>query len=196
VPEAYGRRSAEYIALLGDMSATAEADRRFVGAWARTLPEGRILDVGCGPGHWTNWLHQQGMTVVGIDPTPEFVAHARQRYPEVSFRSGRAENLDVEDAGVAGILAWYSLIHLPPDAVPGVLTECARVIEPGGGLLLGFFTGPEIEAFDHAVTTAHFWPVDTLERMVGDAGFVVTDRDRRVDPGARPHGAIAARRIG
>lgn len=194
--EAYGRRAEEYISLLGDIEATASLDRELIAGWARGQPGGPLLDVGCGPGHWTNWLHEQGLDVGGVDPTPEFVYAARKRFPEVSFRAGFAERLDVADASLAGILAWYSLIHLRPDRVPAALAEFARVVEPGGGLLVGFCRGPELEPFDHAVTTAYFWPVDRLSRMIEEAGFAVSVRDTRDDPGARPHGAIVASRVG
>jgi len=194
--EAYGRRAEEYIALLGDIDAAASPDRELIAGWAREQPEGTILDVGCGPGHWTNWLHEQGLDVEGVDPTPEFVDSARKRFPDVSFREGFAEQLDVADSGLAGILAWYSLIHLRPDRVPAALAEFARAVEPGGGLLVGFCRGPELEPFDHAVTTAYFWPVDQLSRMIEEAGFAVSARDTRDDPGARPHGAITASRVG
>ncbi|WP_207920199.1 class I SAM-dependent methyltransferase [Saccharopolyspora aridisoli] len=194
--EAYGRRADEYIALLGDIDATASPDRELIAGWARDQPEGPILDVGCGPGHWTNWLHEQGLDVAGVDPTPEFVDAARKRFPEVSFRDGFAEQLDVADSSLAGILAWYSLIHVRPDRISAALAEFARVVEPGGGLLVGFVRGPELEPFDHAVTTAYSWPVDQLSRMLGSAGFAVSVHDTRDDPGARPHGAIVASRVG
>lgn len=193
---AYGQRAAEYTGLLGNIEATAAPDRDLIAAWAHAQPDGPILDVGCGPGHWTNWLHERGIDVEGVDPTPEFLDEARIRFPDVRFRAGRADRLDVPDAGLAGVLAWYSLIHLHPDRMPAALAEFARAIEPGGGLLVGFCNGPELEPFDHAVTTAYFWPIDLLSRAIEDAGFTVADHDTRADPGARPHGAIAAHRIG
>jgi ubiquinone/menaquinone biosynthesis C-methylase UbiE len=194
--EAYGRRAEEYIALLGDIDATASPDRELIAGWARAQPEGPILDVGCGPGHWTHWLHEQGLDVGGVDPTPEFVDAARKRFPGVAFREGFAERLDVADSSLAGVLAWYSLIHVRPDHIPAALAEFARVVEPGGGLLVGFCRGPELEPFDHAVTTAYFWPVDRLSDLIEEAGFAVSVRDTRDDPGARPHGAIVASRVG
>ncbi|TDD85548.1 class I SAM-dependent methyltransferase [Saccharopolyspora karakumensis] len=194
--EAYGRRCAEYVELLGTIDATAAPDRELIAGWARAQPEGPLLDVGCGPGHWTNWLHEQGLDVGGVDPTPEFVEVARKRFPDVAFREGVAEQLEVADSGLAGILAWYSLIHVRPDRVPAALAEFARVVEPGGGLLVGFCRGPEVAPFDHAVTTAHFWPVDQLSDLIEEAGFAVSVRDTRDDPGARPHGAILASRVG
>lgn len=191
---AYGQRAEEYISLLGNIGATASPDRDLIRTWAHKQPAGPILDVGCGPGHWTNWLSEQGMDVEGLDPTPEFVGDAQKRFPDVRFREGLAEQLDVAESSLAGILAWYSLIHVQPDRVPGAFAEFARATKPGGGLLVGFFDGPEIEPFDHAITTAYFWPIDRLSRAIEEAGFAVAIRDTRVDPGARPHGAITAYR--
>ncbi|MCE7008144.1 class I SAM-dependent methyltransferase [Kibdelosporangium philippinense] len=190
--EAYGQRAAEYIDLFGTIDSVAARDRELVGAWAHKHATGQIMDVGCGPGQWTNWLHEQGLFVAGVDPTPEFVAHAQRQYPDVEFKLGRAEALDVADASLSGILAWYSLIHTPPQEIPGILAEFARCVEPGGGLFLGFFEGPELAPFDHKVVTAYFWPIDVLSRTVEEAGFSVTAREARTDPGTRRQGTIVA----
>lgn len=193
VGAAYAKRAGEYIAALGFIEATAELDRELIGAWEEDAP-GLILDVGCGPGHWTAWLHQRGHDVEGVDPVPAFIDHATATYPTVPFRVGQAERLHVEDASLGGILAWYSLIHTDPAGVPAVLGAFARALLPDGSLALGFFDGPEVAAFDHAVTTAYVWPIDALAQTVEEAGFTVTVRHTRTDPGVRPHGAIIARR--
>lgn len=196
--QSYARRANEYIDALGSIDAleastrTTSLDRDLISTWAGKQRDGQILDVGCGPGHWTNWLHEQGIDIAGVDPTPEFIRHAQESYPDITFSPGRAEQLDVADSGLAGILAWYSLIHTPPDRITDALAEFGRSIEPGGGLLVGFFEGPEVLPFDHAITTAYFWPLDLLSRKVEEAGFTVTFRDTRVDHESRPHGAIAA----
>jgi hypothetical protein len=70
----------------------------------------------------------------------------------------------VEDASLGGILAWFSLIHTDPDQIGAPLTEFARGTRPGGGLLIGIFEGAELAPFDHAVTTAYFWPVSLCPR--------------------------------
>ena len=110
------------------------------------------------------------------------------------FREGRAEHLDVPDESLGGVLAWYSLIHTPPASLGAILGEFARCLRPGGRLLIGFCEGPELVAFDHAVTTAYYWPIDLLSARIEQAGFVVTDTQARHDPGSRPHGAITAER--
>lgn len=91
-------------------------------------------------------------------------------------------------------LAWYSLIHTRPDRIDLLLAEFARVVRPGGGLVVGFFEGPELVPFDHAVTTAYFWPTGLLSARLEQAGFVVIDTDARTVPGTRRLGTIVARR--
>lgn len=107
VRDAYTARSAEYIDLLGSIEDAAEQDRQYVLAWAQGA-DGRIVDVGCGPGQWTNFLHENGLEVEAVDPVPEFIAHARRRYPGVVYRIGDAGRLGVEGGSLGGVLAWYS----------------------------------------------------------------------------------------
>lgn len=188
---AYSRRAAEYIAALGDIAAMSPIDRAAIAEWASPLA-GPVLDAGCGPGHWTAYLHGIGTQVVGLDMVPEFIASARERFPRVSFRDGTLDSLPYAQGALAGILAWYSLIHTPPARVPEVLAEFARCLESGGSLLVGCFAGPQVRAFDHAVTTAYLWPPPQLSRALEGAGFRVVGVETRTDVGSRPHAAISA----
>ena len=193
VRSAYAGRADEYIAVLGSIDAAAEPNRQLITSWAAGST-GRIIDVGCGPGQWANHLHDAGADIEGVDPVAGFVDHAGRCYPDVSYRIARAEDLGMADASLGGILAWYSLIHTQPDRITTPFREFARCLRPDGSLLVGFVEGPELVAFDHAVTTAYRWPVDALAEVVERSGFVVTATHTRTDPGARPHGAIVARR--
>jgi len=191
---AYTRRAAEYIEVLGSIEKAAQQDRDYLLSWANSV-DGPILDVGCGPGQWTNFLHDAGITVEGVEPVEAFVDDARVRYPEARFRLGRAERLDVADESLGGVLAWFSLIHTPPEELDVPLVEFARCIRRGGSVALGFFDGAVGEPFDHAVTTAYFWSVDALTVRLEQAGFVVTDARTRQDTGVRRQGVIVARRV-
>ncbi|GAA1722765.1 class I SAM-dependent methyltransferase [Microbacterium paludicola] len=197
VDAAYGARSAEYTSLFGDISSTHPDDRALVADWA-TQVTGPILDLGCGPGQWTGFLHGIGADVSGIDLTPEFVELARSRHPELEFEVGDARRLHHPDGSAAGVLAWYSLIHLAPDELPQALAEIHRVLRPGGALLVGFFDGDgdDVEEFAHAVAPAWFWPPDRLAAELEDRGFAVDRITRRRESGARPHAAITAHRNG
>src|SRR3954465_7148348 len=96
VRDASSARAAEYIDLFGSIDAAAEQDREYVLAWAQSV-DGRIIDVACGPGQWTHLLHEPGGNGEGVDPVAAFVAEAQRRYPDASYRIGRAEQLGVDD---------------------------------------------------------------------------------------------------
>jgi SAM-dependent methyltransferase len=192
---AYSRRAVEYIERLGTMAAVHPSDRQLVDSWANTVG-GPVIDAGCGPGQWTNHLVERGVVASGVDLSPEFIDHARSRYAGVSFEVGDLDDLGAADESVGGVLAWYSLIHHDPRTIHVPLDEFSRVLRPGGGLLLGFFVGSAIEAFDHAVVGAYRWPVLALSEQLDAAGFDVIEAHTRTvsSAGARPHGAIVAQR--
>ena len=193
VRESYSARSQEYADLFGSMTSTHPSDRALVRSWAAALT-GPVLDAGCGPGQWTDFLAACGVAASGIDLVPEFVERARVRYPRLSFDVGDFEAVDAAAESLGGVLSWYSLIHHSPQDIQIPLAEFARVIRPGGGLLVGFFEGATVDTFDHAVTTAHRWPVAELSEQLVTAGFEVTETHTRTGSGYRPHGAITARR--
>ncbi|WP_307079370.1 class I SAM-dependent methyltransferase [Arthrobacter pascens] len=168
-----------------------ELDRRRIERWAGKI-SGPVIDAGCGPGHWTDFLHKRGIDISGVDLVPEFIERARVRFPDVSFRVSSLRALDVADGSLNGVLAWYSLIHLTPAELPHILSELARVLGLQGHLLVGFFEGASAEPLDHAITEAYYWSVGQISRLLADAGFEVLDVETRQDPGRRPHAAIAA----
>lgn len=194
VLDAYSRRAAEYVEVVGRIEHAAEADRTAILAWGRSV-DGPILDVGCGPGQWTNLLHEAGLDVEGLDPVEAFLEEARARYPAARFRLGRAETLGVPGGSLGGVLVWFSLIHTDPGVIDVALRELAGCLRAGGSLAIGFFDGPAREPFDHAVTTAYYWSVDALTEVVEGAGLTVTAAQTRHDPPARPQGLLIAHQI-
>ena len=188
---AYAARAAEYVELLGHIESASPIDRHSIAQWASKV-DGLIVDAGCGPGHWAQFMHGLGADIEGIDIVPEFIDSARSRFPNVSFQQGMLENLPYESDSVAGILSWYSVIHTEPEKLPGILNEFARCLASGGAVLLGFFEGPRVEAFDHAVATAYFFPVEEMARELRKAGFQILNVRTRTDLGSRPHADIVA----
>lgn len=171
------------------MSAVHPSDRQIVESWAAGL-RGPILDAGCGPGHWTNHLHGLGLDVQGIDLVPGFITHARATFPGIRFRVGSIDDIPEESETFAGILSWFSTIHHDPDVIATPFDEFARILRPGGRLALGFFSGPGVEPFDHAVTRAFRWPPKVLGDLLEAAGFSVVELYLRETRGERPVGTM------
>ncbi|MCG5438274.1 class I SAM-dependent methyltransferase [Micromonospora foliorum] len=192
VRQAYTSVAELYIELFGTSQQVDANDLALIRRHLGSRP-GRVLDLGCGPGHLTGYLRELGVDAVGIDLVPEFIAHARAAHPSVEFHLGSLERLDVADESIDGILAWYSLIHLPPQELDGVLKEFRRVLTPAGRLVLGTFTADEVGAFDHKVVTAYRWPLDEFAERLTHAGFQEVERlPRPGDDQHRPHAAMAA----
>ncbi|BCJ76161.1 methyltransferase [Catellatospora sp. IY07-71] len=109
----------------------------------RTAGGGPVADVGCGPGHVTAHLHGLGADAFGIDLSPAMIEAARREHPGIRFEVGSMTDLDLPDASVAGLLAFWSLIHLPAEVVPAVFAQFRRVMRAGAPLLIGFHLGDE-----------------------------------------------------
>jgi SAM-dependent methyltransferase len=103
------------------------------------LAGARVLDIGCGDGALVRAFSARGATAVGVDPDPAMLAAARKRAAEAhisaTFLEGRAESLPFPDASFDAVTAMTVLCFVP-DA-KGAMREMARVLRPGGRLVLG-----------------------------------------------------------
>lgn len=160
----------------------------------------KVADVGCGPGHVTDLLDRLHLHARGIDLSPAMIELARRNRPDLAFDVGSILDLDLADCELGGILAHYSIIHTPPEHVPAALAEFARVLTPGGYLLMAFQSGDGTlqtwEAFDHKVSPAYRWSIDALADRLRAEGLLEVAR-LRVQPGPRrrfPDGLLLARK--
>lgn len=192
VTQAYSAKAAALADMLGAVVSPQDPDRAVIEPWAEAVA-GRILDVGAGTGRWSGQLASLGHAVEGLEPVHQFIELARRAHPTVVFRHASLASLAGSEERWAGILAWYSLIHLGPDALLAALSTLRGVLVDGGSLLLSFFSGPRLEAFPHPATTAYRWPMADMSRALERAGFEVMAE--RWDPRS-PLAHIAARARG
>lgn len=193
---AYDAKAEEYVELLGSVAQMPPEDVATITAWGEGVT-GPVLDAGCGPGHWSDHLAKGAdRHVVGVDASAAFVRSARARFPGTDVVLGDLRSLPLADGAVAGVLAWYSIIHAPPAQLPGICAEVARVLRPGGSLLLGYFDGEAGAPFEHAVTPARCWGGESLAQVLAPHGLVVDEvRTRPAVDGRRAHGHLVARRV-
>ncbi|MEW2518529.1 class I SAM-dependent methyltransferase [Actinacidiphila alni] len=107
----------------------------------RAVGGGPVADVGCGSGRMTAHLRGLGVDAFGIDLSPGMVTVARRDHPGPHFAVGSMTALPVADGSLVGLLAWYSLIHVPDAEVPVALHHFHRALRPGAPLLLGYHVG-------------------------------------------------------
>jgi len=109
-------------------------------AFARRLVAGRrVLDVACGEGYGSALLADVAASVTGVDIAQEAVAHARERYAKranLRFEQGSAASLPLAEAAFDAVVSFETLEHLPRADQPRMLAEIARVLAPGGIVVL------------------------------------------------------------
>lgn len=153
VRSAYDTVAEAYSTVIPDTSFEAALDMAMVDHFAghmRATPDRQLIDVGCGAGRMTSYLSRAGLNVSGIDLSPEMVRIAQRLHPELLFEVGELTDLPVADAAADGILAWYSVIHSPPSALPAIAREFWRTLRPGGSALIAFHSGSGHRTLDRA----------------------------------------------
>jgi ubiquinone/menaquinone biosynthesis C-methylase UbiE len=187
----YDFSAAEYARRVGTtVTATFERpiDRAFLDTFAddcAAIEGGHVLDIGCGVGRVTSHLHNRGLSVSGIDLSPEMIAVARLAHPHLTFDVATMTALPSDDGSLTATVLWYSIIHTPPAALPDVWAELARVLAPDGRVLLGFQSGENDEvrrdnAYGSSTTmTWYRHRSEDVARGLELAGFAVQTRISR-----------------
>ncbi len=119
-------------------------DRELLNRFAdRVRRLGPVCDLGCGPGHIAHYLHELKVDVFGIDLSIGMIEQAKRLNPGIEFQQGNMLALKIEDGVLGGIVAFYSIIHIPQDQILKALREMNRTMRSGGLLLLAFHVGEE-----------------------------------------------------
>ena len=164
---------------------------------------GPVADVGCGPGRLTDYFaNTLGLNTFGIDLSPGMIAIARREYPNLRFEIGSMTELDLPDASLGGVIAHYSIMHIPDEVLSGVFAGFHRALAPGGHLLLAFQLGDEFrvrtEAHGHEISIGyHLRPAQRVADWLGDAGFaMLATLTREIDAEweKAPRGFLLARK--
>ena len=114
-----------------------------------TTPITRAYDVGCGFGRLTPVLSEFASVVVGFEREATLVATARQLLPALEFiEVASLEALPAPDASAELVMTFTVLQHMPDPQAEAVIREMARVLAPGGHLLVVEETDPTLEAGD------------------------------------------------
>lgn len=202
--DSYDQNSQLYFDHVGSEMQHPSLDRSALRLFAELVgPNADTLDAGCGPGHVAAFLAANGLNISGIDFSPALIELARASFPEIDFSVGQLADLPLGRRSVEAVVSRHSIIHTEPQRLEEVFSEFARVLAPGGRLLLSFFAvsvgGQHGDPFDHAVCTAYQLDPSTLAALLASHGLEEEMRlTRQPSAGERqiPHATLISRRIG
>jgi SAM-dependent methyltransferase len=169
----YQDMAAEYAVRFGSELLEADTDTEFLDAALADLPDGPVLDVGCGPAQVSGYLIAHGRTAVGLDIAPGMLAEAARLVPEAGLVAADLLALPLRAATCAGVVASYSLHHLPRGRLGGALAGLIRVLKPGGVLVVITHGGGGEEWLDRPegrVVLSTYSP-EELAAMLSDRGL-------------------------
>jgi ArsR family transcriptional regulator len=136
-------------------------------------PEWTIGDLGCGTGQVAAALAPFVAQVIAVDRSNDMLQAARRRVrdlPNVDVRRGELEALPIQDDALDAATLLLVLHHLPDPAA--ALTEAARVLRPGGRLLICDMLPHDRETYRQQM--GHVWlgfGEDALKKLLAAAGF-------------------------
>lgn len=152
-------------------------DRELLKRFATIVGDQRpVLDLGCGPGHTTAHLTSLGLNAIGVDLSPKMVELAARTFPQSRFEAGNFLSLRHATCSVAGVLAFYCIVHLTSEQLVPAFSEMFRVLCGDGVLLLAFHVGSEVihaENFldTNATLDFTFFEPQQIETSLKRAGF-------------------------
>jgi ubiquinone/menaquinone biosynthesis C-methylase UbiE len=145
----------------------------------------RVLDLACGPGRWLHAVRRRGAAAVGLDLSEALLHAARAAAPEDGAPLVRADMrvLPFLAASFDLVLSMFTSFgyFATADEDRGVLREIARVLRPGGSLVLDFLNATQVRRSAAAITTRRVgeWEVREARAVTPDGERIVKEIELR-----------------
>lgn len=120
-------------------------------------PKAKVLDIGSGTGHLTNWIASKNFDVIGMEPSANMIRFAKQNFPEISFVEGISSALPFQENQFDLIIAFEVFRYLDKEENRQTFAEVYKVLKPGG---IFFFTQVNKYATDY------YYPFYYLKKLV------------------------------
>ena len=112
-----------------------EIEKGIISKLIKNIPRTKMVELGCGTGHWTKFFSDAGYNVTGIDTSRAMLDHAVKKDIKAEFFNGDAENLPftIESIDVVAAMTMLEFVNNQDK----VLKEIKRILKPEGWLILG-----------------------------------------------------------
>lgn len=139
------------------------------------LEPGRLLDVGCGEGFWGSLFAELGYSVCGLDPSADFIAAGREKYPDITLKVGVAEEPPFESE--FDVIFCRTLPHFyAPDLRPArpMVEALTSLLSPSGTLLISVYSDLSGSARASLGGKPHWHhTLEALTRTIESAGVTI-----------------------
>lgn len=142
--------------------------------------DGRILDLGCGPGHHSKYLSNLDFKVTGIDLSSEMIKLAKREFTGLDFRVMDILDLDFEENSFDGIWASASLLHINKNQLGLVLIKIKEILVENGVFYISLKQGEDSEIFiDNRYGGVEkyyvYYHPEEIEKILKDVGFNIIE---------------------
>ena len=111
------------------------------------LPGKKVLEIGCGPGTDSYYLHQMGLDVTATDFSTEFVQIVKKRYPYLTVHQMDMTQPDLPESSFDGVYGFACFMHLPRDLANQTLSGLQKLLKPGGILFLSLIKSSKVDEY-------------------------------------------------
>ena len=177
VENVYDTVAKEYAEVFSGEHEKKPKDQEILHRFARAIGDRRpVWDFGCGPGQTTEYLKTLGIEISGLDLSEKILEQARTIHPKIHFRKGNLLELEFENDSIAGVVAFYAIVHFTEEQVGVAFREVFRVLQPGGIFLFTYHIGEETIHIDEFLGKKvdidfMFFPTDFIFSCLKDSGF-------------------------
>jgi len=152
-------------------------DREILHRFSRAVAGKKpIWDFGCGLGQTTQYLRDLGIEISGLDLSEKMIEQAKMIHPGITFRKGNILDLEFKNESIAGVVAFYAIVHFTQEQVEKAFREVFWILQLDGIFLFTYHIGEEAIHLDEFLGKVveidfMFFKTDFIFSCIKDAGF-------------------------
>lgn len=179
--DSYNKTAEEYYKIVTSFEVLPELEK-FMNL---AKENGKILDLGCGPGHHSRVFVDNEFKVQGIDLSTEMIAIAKKEVSGANFQVMDILNLNFENESFDGIWASASLLHIPKKSLKSVLIQLQSILENDGVLYISLKKGEGSEVlkdFRYGGVDKFYvyYRSEEIYELLKSVGFEIIEKEERV----------------
>ena len=182
VIESYNKAAGKYADHFIDELGKKHFDRMLLNSFAyENKNNGRVIDLGCGPGQTTRFLFDCGVKdITGTDISSEMIKKASEINPGIKFETADILNLKYPEESFGSAIAFYAIVHFDYGQLKTAFKEIKRILKKNGQFLFSFHAGTEVVHLDEFLDTKvnldfYFFETSEVISILKETGFGIID---------------------